>query len=118
MTKEEARARIESEFIGGFYEWLKDEKELPEMEFAKKYGWMRRGEHAKTHKDNLAGVAVYQKYFHRMRRNEDFTAAGYDIRAIWELARDGFLSETQRNWKSCFFISQKTAKEILKRYKA
>lgn len=119
MTTAEARERIKKEFMDGFYEWLKDEAEMPDMEYGRKYGY---GKGENPHKDDLKGLQVYTKYFGFSGYGRKLEDAGYDMKAIWELKNEGFLSYTfysnwqarQRKMQDWFYISQRTAKEIYK----
>ena len=115
-NKEEAKAKISEEFINRFYEWLDDEKNLPDYEYGKKYGWSKSKE---LHKDNLKAVEAFQKYifcaFWMVDRWESF---GYDRHVIWELTNDKFLSEQIRKWKTYYYISQRIAKQIYREHKA
>ena len=123
MTTAEAKVRIMKEFMDGFYEWLRDEAEMPANEYGRKYGW---GKGEKLHKDNLAGIKTYQKYFAQGRYRNEWIRAGYDIAAINDLHEEGFLSYTYySNWQArqqgrtdFYYISQKTAVAIYKEYKA
>lgn len=123
MTTAEAKAMIKKEFMDGFFEWLKDEAEMPDREYSRKYGY---GKGEKVHKDNLAGVKTYQKYFFQGRYRNGWIKAGYDMAAIYALHDEGFLSyEYYSNWQArqlgrteFFYISQKTAAAIYKEYKA
>lgn len=123
MTAAEAKQKIKEEFIRRFYEWLDDEKNLSEKEFGWKYGWIMKGV---QHKDNLTGVVAFQKYGWAGRYLPAWEKEGYPKNVIWQLVREGFLSEDYscssraiREGKTNFdYISQKTAKEILKEWKA
>lgn len=122
MTAAEAKAKIKEEFISRFYEWLEDEQNLSEKEFGWKYGWIPKTKH----KDNLTGIVAFQKYGFAGRYLPAWEKEGYPKSVIWELVKEGFLSEDYsyssraiREGKTNFdFISQKTAKEILKEHKA
>ena len=91
MTTAETRKRISEEFMNGFYQWLKDEAEMPETEYGRKYGY---GKGENLHKDNLKGLQVYAKYFGFAGYGKNLKAAGYDMNAIWKLKQEGFLSYT------------------------
>ena len=122
MTANEAKKMISEEFMNGFYEWLKDEAEMTDEEFGRKYGWGR----VKVHKDNLKGLYVYREYFFTGRYVPGWKKAGYDMNAIWELKNEGWLSY-MRYWSSrakmlgedeFYYISKNTAREIYKAAKA
>ena len=124
MTTAEAKQAIKDEFIKRFYEWLDDEKNLSDNDFGRKYGW-GRGENSSLHKDNLKGVACFQKYFFQGRYIQGWEKVGYDRRAIWQLNHEGFLSYQYYSNSQAkalgrtefYYISQKTAKEIFKEWK-
>ena len=123
MTVAEAKAKIAEEWIGGYYEWLRDEKEMPEMEYGRKYGFLK-GEN--PHEDNFETVKVYLEYFFGGRWMYQWEKAGYSREIIWELNREGFLSYKEySNWRArntgktqWFFISQRVARQIYKEHKA
>ena len=116
MTIAEAREAIKKEFMDGYYEWLKDEAEMPEDEYGRKYGW-GKGE---THKDNFDSVKVYMEYFFAGRYLPGWERAGYSKEVIRELHSEGFLSykwyqsyQARIRGKSDFYyISQKVARAI------
>lgn len=122
MKDAEAKERIAKEFIEGFYQWLEDEKTMPDREYAKKYGWGKGEEHPK---DNFNGVKVYLEYIFNGRWIQNWEKAGYDKYVICRLQHEGFLSRKEyTNWKSrqlgetdFYYIPQKTAREIYKTYK-
>ena len=122
MNKEEAIQRIKEDFMNRYYTWMKDYEEMPEKDYARKYGWYK-GEAGK--KDNLKNVASFQKYIFQGRYIGGWVKEGYSREIIWELHRDGFLSydyctsyQARVTGRADFYyISQKTAKEIYKEYK-
>ena len=122
MTTAEAREAIKKEFMDGFYEWLKDEAEMPEEEYGRKYGW---GKGAELHKDNFDSVKVYMEYIFAGRYLPGWERAGYSKEIIWELHHDGFLSykwyqsyQARIRGKSDFYyINQKVARQIYKELK-
>lgn len=122
MTAKDAKKMISEEFMNGFYEWLKDESEMTDEEFGRKYGWGR----VNVHKDNLKGLYVYREYVFTGRYAPGWKKAGYDINAIWELKNEGWLSYTHY-WspraralgrEDFYYISKNTAREIYKAAKA
>lgn len=124
-----AKEAIASEFINSYYDFLGEVRNgySQTMEFGKKYGFTLTDEGVETHsKDSLKNLAWYQSRVFSGRWLQDWEAVGYNRFLIWELARQGFLSEKEySNWNaratgrtSFFFISQKTAKEIYKFYLA
>ena len=105
-----------------FYEWLKDEAEMPEKEYGRKYGY---GKSEIPHKDNLKGLTVFTKYFGFAGYGKDLKKAGYEMNEIWQLKQEGFLSYTfysnytarslkEQDW---YYISQRVAREIYKETK-
>lgn len=123
MTTAEAKEMIKAEFIKRFYEWLDDEKNLAPYDYGRKYGW-QKGEI--LHKDNMKSVLTFQKYMFSGRWLPGWVKEGYDRKIIWALHHEGFLSFAEHyDWMSrqtgktdFYFISQKTAREIYKEYKA
>lgn len=121
-TIEEAREAIKQEFMEGFYEWLKDEREMSEDDYGRKYGY---GKGTTVHEDNWESVKVYREYFFGGRYLPAWERAGYSREAIWQLKQDGFLSYKEySNWNArargktdWFFISLKTARQIYKECK-
>lgn len=119
MTTTEAREAIKKEFMDGFYEWLKDEAEMPDDEYGRKYGW---GKGTTKHKDNFDGVKVYMEYVFAGRYLPGWERAGYSREVIYELHREGFLSYKWyqsyqariRGKSDWYFISQKVARQIYK----
>ena len=91
MTTAEAREKIKKEWIDGFYEWLDDEANMEDMEFGKKYGWLKG---QTRHKDNWEGAKKYLQYFFAGRYLPNWEKAGYERRAIWGLYEEGWLSYT------------------------
>ena len=123
MTTAEAKEAIKKEFMDGFYEWLKDEAELPEEEYGRKYGW---GKGTIQHEDNFNSVKVYMEYVFAGRYLPGWERAGYSRECIWELHHEGFLSHKWfqsyqariRGKSDFFYISQKVARAIYKERKA
>lgn len=113
---EETKAKVSEEFVRRFYEWLKDEAEMSDSDYGRKYGYSKPKE---PHKDNVKAVMVFQKYMFCACRNLcEWEDKGYNGDAIYELRKQGFLSEQLSKWKTYYYISQKTAKQIYKEYKA
>ena len=123
MTTAEAKEMIKKELMDGFHEWLRDEQEMPDFEYGKKYGW---GKGAVAHKDNFKSLNVYMEYQFGGRYLPGWVKAGYDKETIWALYHEGFLSyKNYSNWNArargmtdWFFITQKVAREIYREYKA
>ena len=120
MTAAEAKERIKEEFIRRYYEWLDDEQNLSDHDYGWKYGWLKC---ETLHKDNQKSVLAFQKYiFSAYRSAVAWEKEGYTRQDIWQLAREGFLSEQERKeygvWRTYYFISQRIAKEIYKEAKA
>ena len=115
MAELTAKERIKAEFIRRYYEWLDDEKNLSDHDYGWKYGW-KKGD--QPHKDNQKSVVVFQSYmFSAYRLADEWEKAGFNRRDIWQLASEGFLSERMHKWKTYYYISQRTAKEIYKEHK-
>ena len=123
MTTQEAKERITQEFIDGFVEWLKDEAEMSDFDYGRKYGW---GKGAVRHTDNFDGFKVYMDYFFTGRYLPGWVRQGYEEEAIWGLYHEGFLSyknysnwdARMRNQTQWFYIGRKTARAIFNTYKA
>lgn len=122
MTTEEAKAMIAKEFIDGFTQWLKDEKEMPEDEYGRKYGW---GKAKQLHDDSYKSFTVYVDYMFGGRYIQGWNKAGYESRVIYDLHKEGYLSykayynsyalaHKQTEW---YYINRKTAKTIHNQYK-
>lgn len=119
MTMEEAKAKIKAEFMDGFYEWLKDEREMSEDTYGRKYGY---GKGEVLHDDSWESLKVYREYFFGGRYLPGWERAGYTREVIRQLKGDGFLSYKEySNWNArmrgktdWYFISLKTAKAIYK----
>lgn len=111
---DEAREKIKAEFMARYNEWFADRINLSDHDYGWKYGW-QKNEKLMSLKDNLTAVAMFQKYIYPVRDWEKMEKElGVSRQIIWALSREGFLSEQQRKWKTAYFISQKTAKEIWK----
>ena len=122
MTTAEAREAIKKELIEGFREWLRDEAEMPDDEYSRKYGW---GKGKELHKDNFESLKVYMEYFFAGRYLPGWVRAGYSKEIIYELHQEGFLSYKWyqsyqariRGKSDWYFISQKVARAIYKESK-
>lgn len=115
MTAAEAQERIKEEFIRRYYEWLDDERNLSDHDYGWKYGWLKGPE---PHRDNQKSVMVFQSYmFCAYRRAEDWEDQGIPRQLIWQLVREGFLSEELKKRTTYYFISQRTAKALYKESK-
>lgn len=116
MTTEEAKVLIKTEYIESFRQWLDDEKNLGDWEYGRKYGY-GKGE---PHKDNIKGIAVFQKYIFSGRFIQGWVKQGFETKVIWELKKEGFLSydfygssaARARGEQDFYYISQNTAKAI------
>lgn len=123
MTTAEAKEMIKKEFIEAYYEWLKDEREMPNDDYGRKYGYLK-GDNS-PHKDNFESVKVFLDYFFSGRYIQGWVRAGYDRETIWALKNEGFLSykfygsyQARIRGKSDFYyINQKTARAIYKEAK-
>ena len=116
MTAVEAKEVIKEEFMERYKEWLKDIAELNDHDFGWKYGWQKSERTRLALKDNLNGVVQFQKYFYPIRKAESFKALGIEKEVIWELVKEGWLSEKIGYWKnpSRYFVRQEIAKQIWK----
>lgn len=120
MTTAEAKELISKEFLRKFREWLDDYANMEERDYSKKYGYGRNP--SIEVKDNLKGVAMFQKYIFSGRYLPSWEREGYDRKVIWELEREGFLShQYDSSWMArqtgrmdFFYLSQKTAKQVYK----
>lgn len=117
MTTAEAKGIIKQDFMKRYEEWLTDLREMNDHDFGWKYGWCRTGK-IKEAKDNLNGVATFQKYFDKMRTFMEFKAIGIDRETASALAREKWLSEAREKWEVYYFVSQRVAKEIWKEAKS
>lgn len=124
MTTAEAKEMIKKEFMESYREWLKDEREMPDGEYGRKYGWGKSP--VGPHKDCFDSVKVFMEYVFAGRYLPGWVRQGYDKETIWALYREGFLSyKNYSNWNArmrgqedWFFITQKTARMIYKEAKA
>lgn len=120
----ETKEKISKEFIERYYIFLKDWNTLDTKEFGRKYGCICVSN--TPIKDNLKALILFQKNIFNGRFIGAWVKAGYDKQAIWELHREKFLSLYQDNsWEAhqlhqvdFYYISQNTAKQIYKEYKA
>lgn len=123
MTSAEAKEMIKKEFIETYHEWLKDEREMPDDDYGRKYGWLKSPDG--PHKDNFESVKVFMEYVFCGRYLPGWERAGFDKEVIWSLNKEGFLSykwyqsyQARIRGKSDFYyISQKTARVIYKESK-
>lgn len=119
-----ARKMISAEFIARYYRWLSDYVELNDHDYGWKYGWSK-SKSKPVMKDSISSLMTFQRHMFSGRWLPDWEKAGYDRKVIWQLARDGFLSNKEYwNWHarasghtSWYFISQETAKKIYKSYR-
>lgn len=129
MTLDEARVKIEREFIDGYYEFLEDvntwDPEDPNG-FGKKYGFVGNERFKELHgKDTQKNLLWYQGHVFTGRYLPAWEKIGYDRRFIYDLHRSGFLSyQYYSNWMAratgqtdFYYINQAIAKTIYKKYK-
>ena len=125
MTTEEARVKIEQEFINKFYEFISDanEKEINDRDFGWKYGYvLTETTKKKFSKDTQSNLMWFQSHIFCGKYLQQWKEDG--INPI-ELHRIGFLSydycsshKARMLRKTDFYyISQATAKEIYKAHK-
>lgn len=122
MTTEEAKAKISTEMIEGFHEWLNDENELDDMTYGKKYGWCKS---QVKHTDDLKSFMTFREYFFTGRYIQYWEKAGYTKQSIYALHEEKWLSyKFYSNWNAratgrqdWYFIPVRTAKEIYKAWK-
>jgi hypothetical protein len=126
MTLEEARKKIEQEFMNKYYEFLKDVTELNDKDFGRKYGVTLSEEGKKKYsKDSQASVISFQKNIFCGRYLPHWIEVGFEKHTIWQLHKIGFLSyqwiynsnAIAMGRTDFYYISQATAKEIYKAYK-
>ena len=123
MTTAETKEMIKKELMEGFCEWLRDEREMPDDEYGRKYGW---GKAPEPHEDSFKALTVYMDYFFGGRFLPGWIKAGYDRETIWALKEEGFLAyKSYTNWDArmrgqtdWFYITRKVAREIYKESKA
>ena len=117
MTTAEAKQKIKEEFVRRYYEWLKDEIELSDNDYGRKYGWYKSANG--PHKDTLKSVNVFQKYIFSGATQERWEAMGIDRKAIWALRSEGWLSCQEGHYRRAtfYYLSQQRAKEIYKEAK-
>ena len=119
MTTETAKEKIGLELMTLYHEWLNDEQNLPDEDYAIKYGW---GKGEKKHSDSFQSLKVFMDYFFAGRYLPGWVKAGFDEEIIYALHREGFLSyKFYSNWDarmrgktSWYYINLKTAREIYK----
>ena len=126
MTIEEARKKIEQEFIDRYYQFLEDMRATKpdDREFGKKYGFFFVDPERvkKFSKDNQATLLYFQTNVFNGRWAQKWNAEGIDNSTLWSLKQSGFLSYSYySNWNAratgrqeFYYISQATAKEIYK----
>lgn len=123
MTTEEAKALIAKDFIEGFTEWLKDEREMSEDEYGRKYGF---GKGMHRHDDSYKSFTIFLDDIYCGRYIQGWNKVGYESRVIYALHKEGFLSyKLYTNWdarmrhrEDFYYINRKTAKTIHNQYKA
>lgn len=116
---EAAKAKIETEFMKKYNEWLEDYANLSDHDYGWKYGWTKS---KNFFGDSVKSVVLFQKYIWNGRWMPDWEKAGYDKKVIWQLANDKYLSYNYySNWNArasghtdFYFISQALAKKIYK----
>lgn len=131
MTFDEAKAKIEKEFIDRYYEFLEDVNTMDLMDLSRNgFGWkygILGGENFKAlhGKDTQKNMLWFQTHIFSGRWSYAWEEAGYDRKMIWALHRDGFLSlqyytngRARATGKTDFYyINQANAKVIYKKYK-
>ena len=119
MTTAEAKDMISREFIGKFKAFLMDWDELEDREFGRKYGFLR-GE--KKPRYTFDGLKSFMRHVYAGRTQKGWVAAGYEKKVIWMLRSEKWLSdyETKENGfrETVYYITQDTAREIWRAYKA
>lgn len=120
---EEAKAKMESEFMSKYAAWLDDFENLSDRDYGRKYGWTKSKSFCG---DCLKSVVLFQKYIWSGRWMCDWEKAGYDKKVIWQLANEKYLSHSYySNWHAratghtdFYYFSQVMAKQIYKAHKA
>lgn len=118
MTKEEARAALQKDFMSRYTQWLEDYNNtgMDEKEYGHKYGWSRSPV-IPVMKDSIKAVVSFQKYMEHPRTADQISRdTGVNRENVWALRRDGWLSaeDSNRNRATYYWVNQKTAKEIWK----
>lgn len=112
MTTAEAKAKLTAEFVARYDEWFADFANLPEKEYANKYGWFKS---EKTMKDNQSSYLYFGKYIYSAYAEfTEWVDAGYPREVIFELNEEKFLGSKSQDWFRYFFISQAAIKQIYK----
>lgn len=120
-----AKEAIAKEFIDSYYEFLEEVRsgKSQTIEFGRKYGFTLTDEGVKDRsKDSAKTLVWFQSRVFSGRWLQDWEAVGYSRYLIWELYKQGFLSNKEYyNWNaratgrtSFYYVSQKVAKEIYK----
>lgn len=115
MNNEEAKAKIMSEFMDRYYQWMEDRFDLDDNDYGRKYGWQKSEKLMKL-KDNLTAVTMFQKYIFSGKTESGWNKSGIDSRTVWSLACEGWLSRSEGHYRrpTFYYISQQRAKEIYK----
>lgn len=117
MTKEEARAALQNDFMSRYTQWLEDYNNtgMSENEYGHKYGWSRSPV-IPVMKDSIKAVVSFQKYMEHPRTADQISRdTGVNRENVWALRHDGWLSEGESRYRvTCYWVNQKTAKEIWK----
>lgn len=116
MTKEEARAALQNDFMSRYTQWLEDYNNtgMSDKEYGHKYGWSR-SPRIPVMKDGIKAVVDFQKYMEHARTADQISRdTGVNRENVWALRHDGWLSagDSNRNRATYYWVNQKTAKEI------
>lgn len=120
--QEFARQTITTTFLHRFDQWLKDEQDMPDREYAKKYGIYKSTE---KHRDNLKAVGYFQKNIWSGHWLQTWESQGLEKDALYDLLNEGFISRTlYSNYmartsgrEEFFYLNQKKAKQIWKEHR-
>lgn len=119
----EAKEKISKIFMDKFYEFIDDVKNTrgDEKDFAWKYGFTIRPEFVeKWTKNTMTNATKFASQVFDGGTIDFWTNNGFEKEMIWELVKEGFLSEFtgwRSNSKTFYFLSQDTIKKIFKMYK-
>lgn len=119
MTKAEVQTAIKKEFMERYEQWMIDRFDLNDHDYGWKYGWCK-SENLMNLKDSIKAVTIFQKYIFSGKYMQTWEKEGYTRHELWELVRDGWLSEDYscsskaiREGKTNFiYLSQRVAKEV------
>lgn len=120
----DGKNKVAKIFIDKFYEFIEDLKNTngTGYEFSRKYGATFHPESVEKHtKNTLTNATWFSSQFFNGGNIDFWTKNGFEKELIWELVKEGFLSEFT-SWRSgsktFYYIKQDTVKDIFRNYKA